>query len=174
MFPSCAYSTSQVEAQALTMLVREGLQPLLRVMRYRGDEGEVRQTVCRWGQNWSGRGLAIWGCRDMWSMMNPGVMFGRCCMGRQLLVFESWPRTLSRRSPNGNRMGRRSLQGPGVQLPLIAVCPSVSHPMSSWTFLPPRGSFRLPRAEEWPCTCLPCENPMPLPEQFSPLFCLAA
>ncbi|CAM9147425.1 unnamed protein product [Ectocarpus sp. 8 AP-2014] len=35
----------KVEAQALAMLVREGLQPLLRVMRYRGDEGEVRQTV---------------------------------------------------------------------------------------------------------------------------------
>ncbi|CBJ32432.1 Sorting and Assembly Machinery 35kDa protein [Ectocarpus siliculosus] len=35
----------KVEAQALAMLVREGLQPLLRVMRYMGDEGEVRQTV---------------------------------------------------------------------------------------------------------------------------------
>ena len=27
------------------MLVREGLQPLLRVTRYRGDEGEIRHTV---------------------------------------------------------------------------------------------------------------------------------
>ncbi|CAN0134525.1 unnamed protein product [Ectocarpus fasciculatus] len=35
----------KAEAQALAMLVREGLQSLLRVMRYRGDEGEVRQTV---------------------------------------------------------------------------------------------------------------------------------
>ncbi|CAN0036267.1 unnamed protein product, partial [Hapterophycus canaliculatus] len=35
----------QAEAKAFMLLVREGLQPLLRVMRYSGDEGEVRQTV---------------------------------------------------------------------------------------------------------------------------------
>ncbi len=35
----------QAEARAFGMLVREGLQPLLRVMRYRGSEGEIRETV---------------------------------------------------------------------------------------------------------------------------------
>lgn len=36
---------NQAESQAFSMLVREGLQPLLRVMRYRGGEGEIRETV---------------------------------------------------------------------------------------------------------------------------------
>eukprot|EP00752_Nemacystus_decipiens_P005712 g5170.t1 len=35
----------KAEARAFSMLVREGLQPLLRVMRYRGHEGEIRHTV---------------------------------------------------------------------------------------------------------------------------------
>eukprot|EP00903_Cladosiphon_okamuranus_P009979 g9465.t1 len=35
----------KAEARAFKVLVREGLQPLLRVMRYRGDEGEIRHTV---------------------------------------------------------------------------------------------------------------------------------
>lgn len=35
----------QAEAQAFSSLVREGLQPLLRVLRYGTSESEVAQTV---------------------------------------------------------------------------------------------------------------------------------
>ncbi|CAM9600857.1 unnamed protein product [Pylaiella littoralis] len=42
---SALSSVQKAESQAFSMLVREGLQPLLRVMRYRGGEGEIRETV---------------------------------------------------------------------------------------------------------------------------------
>lgn len=40
-----AFITPQAEAQAFAVLVREGLQPLLRVIRYRAGDNAVRQTV---------------------------------------------------------------------------------------------------------------------------------
>ena len=39
------FHLEQAEAHAFSLAVREGLQPLLRVLRYKADEGEIRQTV---------------------------------------------------------------------------------------------------------------------------------
>lgn len=38
-------NSTKAEANAFVLMVREGLQPLLRVLRYRGGESSVRQTV---------------------------------------------------------------------------------------------------------------------------------